>query len=220
MGRHPARHYAPQAHPERGEGTRAALLSLSSAGESQPGCRDVSRLPRVAHRRPGRPAVANQLASLVECWSGKRDSNPRPSAWEGEESPRSDAWLRLLACSRVQMAAHDCIGDGPTALGGPSLATNHAMHCASTTRSLPCGVIPVDHARAALRDGEAADRFFPQPLALALGRRVATIFFSSLFRCTGRLRCRGTWAALPRTSLGFHYPSAGKIDRGIDDEAG
>ena len=101
--------------------------------------------------------------------------------------------------------------DGPTAPDGPSLASDHAMQCASTTRSLPCGVIPVGHARAAR--WRAADCFFPQPLALALGRRVAIVFSSSLFR-TGRLGYRGTRAALPRTSLGSHYPSAGKIHRG------
>jgi hypothetical protein len=61
-------------------------------------------------------------------------------------------------------------------------------------------------------------RIRPGPISAAANGSNA--IFSSLFRCTGRLRRRGNQAALPPTPLGSHYASVGKIHRGIDDEAG
>ena len=37
-------------------------------------------------------------------------------------NPRNDKYLRLLLCKRLQRAAIDCTGDGPTALYGPSFS--------------------------------------------------------------------------------------------------
>jgi hypothetical protein len=60
---------------------------------------------------PARPSTnekgppAQVLDGPTESWSGKRGSNPRPSAWEGVGDARSDAILRLLRCDGARGAA-------------------------------------------------------------------------------------------------------------------
>ncbi len=80
------------------------------------GFADFSGTSDVAERLYPSPGIRD----IGQVWSGKRDSNPRPSAWERARSATSDAYLRLPPCERVQGAAPAGIGDGPTAPGGPS----------------------------------------------------------------------------------------------------
>ena len=85
-----------------------------------------TRAAKAREKRKGRRA--NWLPALWIPWSGKRDSNPRPSAWEGVGTPRSDASLRLVHRSGLHSTAQACTDDGPTAPDGPSTDRCHPPH--------------------------------------------------------------------------------------------
>ena len=75
---------APPASDEKGA-SDVAIRRWSTRGRRRAAIRRTEK-PRAGHGSPRR---------LVRFrWSGKRDSNPRPSAWESSEARRSDAVLR------------------------------------------------------------------------------------------------------------------------------
>ena len=67
----------------------------------------------------GAPGGIRGRAKLASATKRSFVANPRPSGSKYHESVRSNAYLRLLLCKRLQWAEIDCTGDGPTALYGP-----------------------------------------------------------------------------------------------------
>jgi len=56
----------------------------------------------------------------MESWSGKRGSNPRPSAWESNTRVRGDARLRLVYCEGMLGAAPGCTRGGSRLYPAPA----------------------------------------------------------------------------------------------------
>ena len=94
---------------------------LDGQGTAMPASLASARPLAPRERRTTNTPPAQVCGGVLVSWSGKRDLNPRPSAWERARRPRNDACLRLLPRARAQGAALGFTGDGPTALYGPSM---------------------------------------------------------------------------------------------------
>ena len=117
------------------------------------------------HRRLPAVSVMVPPRAWIESWSGRRDSNPRHSAWEADTLPTEllppDFTLRNSVCLRARVgilrqgrtrsrcAAHDCgrsfiTGERPRHAGPTT-------HLAAANTTYPAGVESDDKRRARLQ---------------------------------------------------------------------
>jgi hypothetical protein len=101
----------------RGAGSNAivSLVTQECQGDFRPNGDSkpvTSETLRVSMRRTQRESPsAQRREGALRTWSGKRESNPRPSAWEGARGASSDADLRQLPCRERHSAAQSGTGD-------------------------------------------------------------------------------------------------------------